>query len=145
MTERLFLPGKFTDLSGKDPRQLGLLTDLVNQLLAITNSFDQNSFALAWIEGSAAGQVIVSKGVGNAPEWDTAPTLTGATFSGLTASKLVVTDGAKALATLTASSAYTPTNVTTDRSYDANATTLDEVADVLGTVIADLKSKGILG
>jgi len=43
------------------------------------------------------------------------------------------------------SSAYTPTNVTTDRAYDANATTLDEVADVLGTVIADLQAKGILG
>ena len=39
---------------------------------------------------------------------------------------------------------YAPTNVTTDRAYDANATTLDEVADVLGTLIADLKSKGII-
>jgi hypothetical protein len=40
---------------------------------------------------------------------------------------------------------YTPTNVTTDRSYDANATTLDEVADVLGSLIADLQSLGVLG
>jgi hypothetical protein len=40
---------------------------------------------------------------------------------------------------------YTPTNVTTDRAYDANATTLDEVADVLGTLIADLKSAGLIG
>jgi hypothetical protein len=37
------------------------------------------------------------------------------------------------------------TNVTTDRAYDANATTLDEVADVLGTLIADLKSAGLIG
>lgn len=43
------------------------------------------------------------------------------------------------------SSAYTPTNVSTDRSYDANSTTLDEVADVLGTLIADLKTNGIIG
>lgn len=42
------------------------------------------------------------------------------------------------------SSAYTPTNVSTDRSYDANATTTDELADVLGTLIADLKTAGIL-
>lgn len=42
-------------------------------------------------------------------------------------------------------SAYTPTNVTTDRSYDANATTLDELADVLGTLIADLQLFGLLG
>jgi hypothetical protein len=40
--------------------------------------------------------------------------------------------------------AYNITNVTTDRSYDANATTLDEVADVLGTLIADLKLTGII-
>lgn len=42
-------------------------------------------------------------------------------------------------------SAYTITNVTTDRSYDANATTLDEIADTLGTLIADLQARGICG
>ena len=43
------------------------------------------------------------------------------------------------------SAAYTPTNVTTDRAYDANATTLNEIADVLGTLIADLQSVGLVG
>ena len=43
------------------------------------------------------------------------------------------------------SAAYTPTNVTTDRSYDANATTVDELADVLGTLIADLQTVGLVG
>lgn len=42
-------------------------------------------------------------------------------------------------------STYTPSNVTTDRVYDANATTLDEIADVLGTLIADLQSLGLIG
>lgn len=42
------------------------------------------------------------------------------------------------------SAAYTPTNVTTDRSYDANSTTLDEVADVLGTLIGDLQAYGLI-
>lgn len=41
--------------------------------------------------------------------------------------------------------AYTTTNVATDRSYDANVTSLDEIADVLGTLIADLKSIGLIG
>jgi hypothetical protein len=41
--------------------------------------------------------------------------------------------------------AYTPTNVTTDRSFDANSTTLDEIADVLGTLIADLQTMGLVG
>lgn len=43
------------------------------------------------------------------------------------------------------SSAYTPSNVATDRSYDANSTTLDEIADVLGTLIADLQATGLIG
>lgn len=40
---------------------------------------------------------------------------------------------------------YTPSNVTTDRSYNADSTTIDEVADVLGTLIADLQSLGLIG
>lgn len=38
----------------------------------------------------------------------------------------------------------TISNVTPDRAYDANATTTDELADVLGTLVADLKTKGVL-
>jgi hypothetical protein len=40
---------------------------------------------------------------------------------------------------------YTLTNVTTDRTLDADSTTLAEVADVLGTLIADFQAAGILG
>ncbi|MCP4204210.1 MAG: hypothetical protein GY769_20025 [bacterium] len=43
------------------------------------------------------------------------------------------------------SSAYTPTNVTTDRSFDANSTSLNELADVVGTMIADLQATGLFG
>lgn len=39
---------------------------------------------------------------------------------------------------------YSATNVTTDRSYDANATSVDELADVLGTLISDLRGYGLL-
>ncbi len=39
---------------------------------------------------------------------------------------------------------YVATNVSTDRTFDANATSLDEIADVLGTLIADLQAKGAL-
>ena len=38
---------------------------------------------------------------------------------------------------------YTPTNVTTDRTYDANSTTVAELADVVGTIIADLQANGL--
>ncbi len=50
----------------------------------------------------------------------------------------------KTIVMVSSPATYTPTNVTTDRAYDANATTLDEVADVLGTLIADLKLTGII-
>jgi len=43
------------------------------------------------------------------------------------------------------SATYTPTNVTPDRAYDANSTSIDELADVLGTLIADLKLTGLIG
>lgn len=39
---------------------------------------------------------------------------------------------------------YTVTNDATDRTYDANLTSLDELADVLGTLIADLQLHGIV-
>lgn len=39
---------------------------------------------------------------------------------------------------------YSVTNVVTDRSYDANSTSIDEVADVLGTLINDLITKGVI-
>jgi len=35
--------------------------------------------------------------------------------------------------------------VTTDRSFDANATSIDELADVLGTLITKLLAYGIIG
>jgi len=40
---------------------------------------------------------------------------------------------------------YTPSNVVTDRSYDADATSTAELADVLGTLIADLQTIGLIG
>lgn len=53
--------------------------------------------------------------------------------------------GFRGVAPVALSSAYTPTNVTTDRSWDCNATSTDELADVLATVVADLQLQGLLG
>jgi Pectate lyase superfamily protein len=39
---------------------------------------------------------------------------------------------------------YTITNVTTDRAYDASATTTTELANVLGTLISDLTTRGVI-
>jgi len=45
---------------------------------------------------------------------------------------------------LAQSAAYTPSNVTTDRTYDANATNIAELADIVGTLIADLQATGLI-
>lgn len=59
--------------------------------------------------------------------------------------EILTVDGSGNLAQITPSLAYTLTNVFTDRSYDANSTTIDELADVLGTLIADLQTRNLLG
>ena len=46
--------------------------------------------------------------------------------------------------TLLTQQTYTPSNVSTVRSYDADATSTAELADVLGTLIADLQTAGLL-
>jgi hypothetical protein len=48
------------------------------------------------------------------------------------------------VATVARPAAYSPSNVTPDRAYDADSTTLDEVADVLGTLISDLQGLGLV-
>ena len=53
--------------------------------------------------------------------------------------------GVEWVAPLAPTGTYTPTNVTPDRSYDANSTSVNELADVLGTLIADLQLRGVLG
>lgn len=53
--------------------------------------------------------------------------------------------GFRAVAPVPLSAAYTPTNVTPDRSYDADSTSVAELADILGTLIADLKLQGLVG
>ena len=40
---------------------------------------------------------------------------------------------------------FNVTNVTDDRTYDADSTTLAELADVLGTLINDLRARGLIG
>lgn len=40
--------------------------------------------------------------------------------------------------------AYSESNVTTDRTFDADNTTINELADVLGTLIADLRAADVL-
>lgn len=93
--------------------------------------------------------------LGNASNVPTATALTGdvtVTSTGVTALASIAgaldhngsTVGFFGVAPAARPVAYTASNVTTDRAYDANATTLDEIADVLGTLIADLRTMGLV-
>jgi hypothetical protein len=57
-------------------------------------------------------------------------------------------DGTKAgffgTAPVVRAAAYTITNVTPDRAYDADTVAIAELADVVGTLVADLKTYGLL-
>jgi hypothetical protein len=46
---------------------------------------------------------------------------------------------------INASGTYVVTNSIIDRTYNANATTLDELADIVATLILDLQSKSLIG
>ena len=55
----------------------------------------------------------------------------------------ILTIGAAGTVTVGTAPTYTTSNVTTDRTIDADSTSDAEVADVLCTVIADLKAIGL--
>lgn len=80
--------------------------------------YGSGASALSKLAASTAGCVLTSGGAVTAPAWSAAA--------------------------LYGSTAYTPTNVTTDRSFDADTVATPELADVVGTLIADLQTKGVL-
>lgn len=68
-------------------------------------------------------------------------TATGNVVLGDSGSDLIGFYGTTPVARITG---YTMTNVTQDRTLDANSYTTDEIADVLGTLITDLKTMGLI-
>ena len=52
--------------------------------------------------------------------------------------------GGSATLVTSGSGAYTPTNVSADRAFDADTVAVAELADIVGTMIADLQAKGHL-
>jgi hypothetical protein len=103
------------------------LVDTTNNDVEVRNSAD----LVAW-SGNGSGQVFrVDGATGNTQ-------IEGALdHNGTTVGFFGVTPAVQP-------SAYTVTNLATDRAYDANATTTAELADVLGTLIADLRTLGIV-
>ena len=64
--------------------------------------------------------------------------------SALTASRLLATDATKKFVSVPVNTGWSVTNVTADKSYDADTAGCSELADVLGTLINTLISQGLL-
>lgn len=92
--------------------------DGVGQKLALRGLADNKNFNIQSVGATKVFEVIVADAGGSIGFFGTTPA--------------------------TQAAAYTPTNVVTDRSYDANATSIAELADVVGTLIADLQTYGLL-
>lgn len=101
---------------------------------------------LKWGDGSAGADVSLSRSAANTLALGDGDNLavgstTGTKIGTATTQKL----GFFNATPVAQPSAYTASNVTTDRTYDADITTVDEIADVLGTLVTDLKSLGLIG
>lgn len=104
--------------------------------------FEPNAFATAVVNDGGTNNVIAYNDANQREIVSTSKgTNAGYLLGATTSDKIALWGGTPT----TRPSAYTPTNVTTDRSFDANATTIDELADVLGTLIADFQSWGAVG
>lgn len=102
-------------------------------LLLVANTTNPG-VALNWASSPwQARYMVVEQGTGTLR-----PGLTGTLGAGAKAIGGIIYDLGSTAGT------YTLSNVTTDRTFNANATTVDELADVLGTLINDLKAVGIL-
>jgi hypothetical protein len=96
-----------------------------------------------------AKQVLQTNAGATAPEWTSAVDVTTVTTSG--AANIggdLNHDGSNigffGVAPAARAAAYTPSNVSADRSFDADTVAIAELADVVGTLIADLQSYGLL-
>lgn len=119
-------------LSGSDEEYLQLGWDL-NEAAYIMNSVELGSGTLRPIKIQIAGLSAI-----------TVDTSRNINIPDLTASLMVATDGSKNLVSVAKSSAYTPTNVSTDRAFDADTVAISELADIVGTLISDLQTANIL-
>lgn len=117
-----------TQLGGGTARSLNIGTTGSAGMNFITNNV--NSWSI-----STAGHFLAQAGNTYDLGASATPCRTGYFGTSVRSPQFVVSSGA---------ATYTITNVTTDRSYDANATTLDEIADTLGTLVADLRAIGLV-
>lgn len=119
--------------------RLGIATEVMR-----LSSNDNIGFSVTSFPASATKSIVMNNGV--APTGDVADQFTfySADQTAGNAAPHFRTELGDVIKLYKISTGWSITNLTTDRVYDANATTLDEIADVLGTLIEDLKNSGLI-
>jgi hypothetical protein len=106
----------------------GILTGNRNLILPLTAG------RFWWVKNSTTGAFTL--------------TVKGASGTGVVvpagAAMLLLCDGTNFTSPGVSAAVYTVTNLTTDRTYDANTVVVAELADIVGTLLADLKAAGII-
>jgi hypothetical protein len=120
-------------------------------IFAVTNSAGSARLVVDTVNNSGAGYVNLANSAGLVIYSDNFSTKKFE-VGGATGDTMIVgalnhdgsTVGFFGVTPATRPTTYSVTNLVTDRSYDANATTTAELADVLGTLIADLRTMGLV-
>ena len=98
-----------------------------------------------WVAHAMTGDVTISStGVTTVGNVALSAGGTHANLSGTGPGILIQATAGANVTVVQGGSSYSVTNGTTDRTYDANATSVDELADILATLIADLQALKIL-
>ena len=113
---------------------------------AVSATISQNNNTALALSGSSAGMTIggdtvLYRSAADTLKTDDSLVVAGNAQFGTSSSSTL---GFYGTTPATQSTGWTVTNVTTDKAFNANATTVDELADVLGTLITTLKNTGLL-
>lgn len=139
---------QFFDTTAGDVKTfLPFASPATGQPITVSNVVGTNNLLLEVKGGTGSGNVRNTGGVDDVIDFATVPPGMTATYycdGGNGAGQGVGHWNRTAYASA-ASAAYTPTNVTPDRAFDADTVAVAELADVVGSMITDLQSAGILG
>lgn len=130
------------------------MDEVLKRLAAIEGVVDQMRHRRIYqddIVPDAVKQRHIGEGVrflryGLAAARPTSGELTGAVYfaSDTTVASVWTGSAWKTIPVVAAAQTYAASNVTTDRTYDADTVAVAELADIVGTLIADLRTLGIV-
>lgn len=135
-----------TECASKGAVRLKKASSLEDTAIYCRKADGSGDVCMGWY--SASNDLFIGNGPSYAdqPDQTVVSAVTDVSLKVGSATKLVVNSTGVAFngATPVARPTYSVSNLVTDRSYNANSTSTAELADVLGTLIADLRALGLV-